>query len=68
MVSYINIISHQAVLRTKAPPFCLLNDLLNNINCLCCEVKVLNCEIDFDKWEKLDFGLDINITVTCYSS
>ena len=67
MVSYSNIISHQALLRTKAPPFCLINDLLNNINCLRCEVKVLNSEISFDKWEKLDFGLGTNITITCYS-
>ena len=68
MVSYSNIISHQALLRTKASPFCLINDLLNNINCLRCEVKVLNSEINFDKWEKLDFGLGTNITITCYSS
>ena len=68
MVSYSNIISHQALLRTKAPPFCLINDLLNNINCLRCEVMVLNSEINFDKWEKLDFGLGTNITITCYSS
>ena len=65
MVSYINIISHQAVLRTKTPPFCLLNDLLNNKLSL---LRSEGCEINFDKWEKLDFGLGINITVTCYSS
>ena len=32
MVSYTAIISHQAVARTKASSFCLVNDLLNNIN------------------------------------